>query len=251
MKKCYACQETKDFLFFYKNASRKDGFSNTCKICMKIFSAKYRVENKEKIEKYMKKNNEKIKNYKREYREKNKDKICKQMKTYYKKNKDKIINKVRTYRNTCKQEIKEKRKEYAKKYESKNIEKLREMRRKYYKDRAKKDPMYKFKKTLSANILKVFRRKKCKKNSRTQKILGCNYETAFNHLKHTFEQNYKIPLHEAKEELHIDHITPLSFAKTEEELIKLNHYTNLQYLYASDNLKKSDKLDWELSHETL
>ena len=43
-------------------------------------------------------------------------------------------------------------------------------------------------------------------------------------------------------EWHIDHIIPLSSAKTEEDVIRLNHYTNFRPLWKEDNQIKSNKI---------
>ena len=43
-------------------------------------------------------------------------------------------------------------------------------------------------------------------------------------------------------EWHLDHIIPLSSARNKEELENLFHYTNLQPLWAIDNLRKSNKI---------
>ena len=40
----------------------------------------------------------------------------------------------------------------------------------------------------------------------------------------------------------IDHIIPLASAKTEEDIIKLNHHTNLRPLCSKENLDKRDKI---------
>ena len=43
-------------------------------------------------------------------------------------------------------------------------------------------------------------------------------------------------------EWHLDHIIPISFAETEEEVIILNHYTNFRPLWSNANLIKSNKI---------
>ena len=42
-------------------------------------------------------------------------------------------------------------------------------------------------------------------------------------------------------EWHLDHKTPISWNETEEDLIKLNHYSNFQPLWAFDNLSKGNR----------
>lgn len=61
----------------------------------------------------------------------------------------------------------------------------------------------------------------------------------------TYKKNYGVEWDE-KEDVHIDHIIPLTTAESEEDIIRLCHYTNLQLLKAKDNLEKRDKMDWSL-----
>lgn len=80
-----------------------------------------------------------------------------------------------------------------------------------------------------------------KKDSKSQEIIGCDWPTFTKHLFKTWEKRYGTLY--AGEDYHIDHIIPLSEAKTEDEVMKLCHYTNLQLLKPSDNLSKSNKIE--------
>lgn len=82
------------------------------------------------------------------------------------------------------------------------------------------------------------------KKSKTFEILGCTKEELHKHLENTWLKNYGQVYN--NEPVHIDHIIPLSSAKTEQDVLRLNYYTNLQYLKPQDNLKKSDSLEWSV-----
>jgi hypothetical protein len=82
---------------------------------------------------------------------------------------------------------------------------------------------------------------KFNRNKQSLEILGCSVEEFRNHIENKFQsgmswENY------GYYGWHIDHIIPLSSAKTEKEIYELCHYTNLQPLWAKENLKKSNKL---------
>jgi len=69
--------------------------------------------------------------------------------------------------------------------------------------------------------------------------LGVSFDELNIYLEQKFKNNMSW---ENYGEWHIDHIIPLSSAKTEKEIYELCHYTNLQPLWAEDNLKKGCKV---------
>jgi hypothetical protein len=78
------------------------------------------------------------------------------------------------------------------------------------------------------------------KNNKTFDIVGCSPEFLKEYLEKQFTNGMSWDL--LGRHIHIDHIIPLSSAKTEEEVYKLCHYTNLQPLWAEDNLSKGSKI---------
>jgi len=83
------------------------------------------------------------------------------------------------------------------------------------------------------------KRKFTDKSKKTLEILGCQFEIFKKHIENQFNENMNWENYGSYWE--IDHIIPVSSSTTEEELYKLNHYTNFQPLYWLDNLHKSDK----------
>ena len=119
-----------------------------------------------------------------------------------------------------------------------NKEKAREYRRRYT-----KNPEIKFKCQTRTMIYNAFTRA-CrgvyKKNIRTEVILGCTLDEFVLHISSQFTEGMTIQNYGS---WHIDHIKPLALAKTHEEIVKLNHHTNLQPLWAIDNRKKRAKYE--------
>ena len=93
------------------------------------------------------------------------------------------------------------------------------------------------------SVSNSFGRKNYRKANKTEKITGLKNEQITKYLLETFKNKYGYEW-DGKEPVHIDHKTPLATAKTEEEVIKLCYYTNLQLLKAEDNWKKGAKTEF-------
>lgn len=133
-----------------------------------------------------------------------------------------------------------------KEFYSKNPHKRKEYRTNYKKrkqeqrkERRKVDLLFVITNKMRCRIYKFLNKFKITKKNKTFEIVGCTPEFLKKHLEAQFENGMSW---ENRDKWHIDHIIPLSSAKTEEELYKLCHYTNLQPLWAEDNLKKGNKI---------
>lgn len=127
-----------------------------------------------------------------------------------------------------------KNKESYKKNKKSYIDRQREYQRK----RRQEDPLYVMKHRLRSRLSEVMRLNGYTKKSSLSEYLGCDWNTFKLHIESKFKDGMSW---ENRSEWHIDHIKPISLAKNKEEIKALSHYTNLQPLWAEDNLKKGDK----------
>ena len=189
---------------------------------------------------YNEKNKEKIANYKREYYIKNKDKINERNKKYDKNNKEKNLQRHRKYYICNKEKLTVRYKEYRlnnkekiKEYRINNREKLNT----YQKNRMKSYLIFKIKRNLRTRINRLLNGNT--KSAKTIKLLGCSVEFLKNYLEQQFIEGMAWDNHSVHG-WHIDHIKPCAsfdLSKPEEQS-KCFHYSNLQPLWAEDNLKK-------------
>jgi hypothetical protein len=142
--------------------------------------------------------------------------------------------------------------EYQKEYNLLNKSELNKKRMIRKKNRYNNDLNYRLKTNIRNIIVKAFKRNGFSKDSKTLDILGCSFEDFKLHLESRFDEwmnwdNKGLYNGELNYGWDIDHIIPISSAEKEEDLYKLNHYTNLRPLcsYTNRHIKK-DKLNYEI-----
>lgn len=220
-KVCSICGDEKNISNFHKRKHSKDGLRSDCKSCTRLRINEYRKLNKEKVNKL---------------------------------NRETYLRRIDAHKKTQKnyrEQNKELEKDRRKKYRENNLGKIK----KYYQDnklklskqsleritkRRKTDKLFGLVCTIRTRVYNFLKSKNITKNNKTFDIVGCSPEFLKEHIEKQFTDGMSWDL--MGEHIHIDHIIPLSSANTEDEVYKLCHYTNLQPLWAKDNLKKSNKI---------
>ena len=178
----------------------------------------------------------------KKYREANKDKVKDQMNAWYLENKE---HKSEYYQQN-KKPLTDKQKEDRKKY-------MKDYLKGYgavVKQRRKDDPLFRLKHNTRTLVYYALKRNGYSKTSKTQYILGCSFEEFKNHIESQWESwmswdNYGKYNGEERYGWDIDHIVPTSSGINENNIIALNHYSNLQPLcsYINRDVKR-DKMDF-------
>ena len=230
-KKTYTDKEQKrlyDIEYRKNNAERykkiKNEYYEKNKDKIKTYQAEYQIKNKEIVKVRTKKYRDNTKKRKHlydvEYRRKNREKKITSDRLYYQNNKEDFLAKSKVYRQKNKNKIKER-----------------------FKQRYRSDIQFRIKNILRKRIGEVLKNQKTIKSLKTLEILGCSLRDFKDHLKKQFKDgmswdNYGLY------GWHIDHIIPCaSFDMNDiEQQKKCFHYTNMQPLWAKENLSKSDKI---------
>lgn len=204
MKECTKCK--RNDVSFYKDKNAKNGFRSICKICDIERRVKFAIANPDKTI-----------SAKKQYIANHPDK--------QKEIKDSIL--LRNPRYFA---------DKAKEYRSRNREEVLVRRRKQDKEKRKSDPLYKLRRVTSNKISSAIIKGGYRKTSKTAIMLGCDWLTFKHHLESKFKpgmtwDNYG--------EWEIDHKEPCLIANSESELVKLQHYLNLQPLWKQDHVVKT------------
>jgi len=182
------------------------------------------------------------------------------MRGYYLRNKKKILEASEEYRLANP----EKFKKYQAKYRNNNLNKVREASRKWAMEnkekgiqwaknnkekinKAKKQYYYSHPNVIIASalrtrVLSAFRSQNAVKSKKTLELVGCSIEYLKKHLENQFTPGMNWN-NRGFYGWHIDHIKPLSLfdlKDTNQQKIAF-HYSNLQPLWAKDNLAKKNK----------
>ncbi len=209
-KVCTKCGEEKGLEEYCKDKRFKDGLRSHCKACI------------------------------REYRQENKERIKEQKKQHYQENKDRIKSRQKHYR----QENKERINKYSKQHYQENKDRYLECHKQYAKKRYSVDPIFRYSSLIRTCVRKAFHQINMPKSGPTFELLGYTPEQLCNHLSTYLDKLCQdcgaqvVTL----DHFHIDHIIPISTAKTEEDVIRLNQLNNLRLICPECNMKKGAKL---------
>jgi hypothetical protein len=231
-KTCSKCGEAQFVFMFRERRDTADGFRHDCLECTKQRDREYNDRHPDRLKKSGKPKPKTVEDYaqeayeKRVWRALHREESKQIRKRHYQKHRDAIL----------KSRAQEKRDYYHN-----NKAKCLESQKIYVKKKRKEDPVFRLLLLARGRIKSSL--KGHRKSARTEQLVGCSAEELKSYFFSLFTPDMTME-HFMRGEIHVDHIRPCSsFDLSDPEQQKqCFHYTNLQPLWAHDNLRKSDKI---------
>lgn len=121
-----------------------------------------------------------------------------------------------------------------------NKEKIRKQRREYEVSRRKSNVHERIAHNMRNRLWIALKRRKSHKRGSFEELIGCSIPELVSHIENSFSTGMSW---EKLGEIHIDHIKPINsfdLSNIEQQKLAFN-YTNLQPMWASDNIRKGSK----------
>ena len=228
-KRCSKCNETKPVSAFHKNRGNLDGLCCRCKLCARAARIVSYAKNREAClrrgREYHKKHRDRAVTYWQTHREAYRE----YGREYYSRHKRKRLAEGQAYREANREEIRQKSHSAAS--------------RQYYRERHQKqkcNPQYRLARALRSRLYAAIKSQaKC---GSAVYDLGCSVPDLVAHLSQQFLPGMTWANHG---KWHVDHIQPLALFDLAEpkQLKQACHFTNLQPLWAVDNIRKGARIN--------
>lgn len=218
----------------YGHVANRRTSDSSCVECYRAYYQQNREALKARSARRHNDNREEILAKRRQDRAKNPEAAREKMRAYYHANKERVLESNRRYVESNKAKVENRRKQWA----SENAEWLAKKSREYMRERNQSDAIFNLRNRCRGRIRNALRRISGDKARRTtESIIGCSLEELHGHIESQFSDGMTW---DNRGQWHVDHIIPLASADTESEVLGLCHYTNLQPLWAGDNIRKSN-----------
>lgn len=234
-KTCSKCGETKELSEFSRDKSCKDGLQRRCRACQAAWYLDNRKKVSESRRAYYEANKEAYAERARRNREDNKEAYAERDREYAESNRERISERKRLYYLDNRDEILDRCREYR----LRNRGECAERQRSYRRARYQGDPAYAMVARLRSRLRDALNGKA--KPTSTMELVGCSAEKLCAWIEMHFAEGMTW---ENRGKWHIDHIRPVaSFEDPADPACW--HWSNLQPLWAEDNLRKGDSFDGE------
>lgn len=222
-----------------RERDRKYYLRNKKKVCeyQKAHRAKNGGRQAAQKREYRSRDAERWKLYYREYNAKNAQRRQETSRNYYRKNRDRILKKVRQYEAAFQDTVRQRKADYQRR----NSAAINKYKAAWVKARESRDPAYALLRRVGSRVAAAVATAKARKSRKTIRLLGCSPYALTMHIESMFRDGMTWA---NRSEWHLDHVIPLAAfdLHDSQQQAKAFHYSNLQPLWARENMSKGARL---------